>query len=144
MAEGDHPGDGAARARPRARRAGRNDPEGPRADSVSSAGSSPTRLRPRVRQARRMGALLPRPKAICLECGTVSIYSQHINRRCARLFEIEGEEDPVPCEGHFSSAVAPDNWIVCPDCGATGFRDNAPCTRCSATGWRYVSGDTPR
>ena len=108
-----------------------------------SAGSG-VRLRPRVRQARRAGARLPRPKAICPECGTVSVFSQHINRRCARLFEVEGEEEPVRCEGHFGSAVTQDRWTMCPDCGATGVSDDVACPRCRATGWCYRGRDTPR
>jgi hypothetical protein len=104
----------------------------------AAAGRGPVRLRPRVRQARRTGARLPRPKAICPECGTVSIYSEHINRRCAKQWEIEGEDEPVRCEGRFRGAVAPDRWAACPDCGATGMLGDAPCPPCGATGWRYI------
>ena len=66
------------------------------------------------------------------------MYSEHINRRCAKTFEVEGEEEPVRCEGRFKGAVAPDNWAACPDCAATGFRDDAPCATCAGAGWRYV------
>ena len=102
------------------------------------------RLRPRVKRARRTDARLPRPKAICPECGTVSVYSQHINRRCAKLFEIAGEDEPVRCEGRFRGAVAPDRWAICPDCGATGVLDEAPCPRCGGIGWRYTGDARPR
>ena len=85
-----------------------------------------------------MGALLPRPKAICPQCGTVSVYSEHINRRCAKTFEVEGEEEPVRCEGRFKGAVAPDNWVMCADCGGTGVVGEAACETCNGAGWRYV------
>jgi len=101
------------------------------------AGRGQVRLRPRVKQARRTGVPLPRPKAICPECGTVSIYSEHINRRCAKRWEIEGEDEPVRCEGRFRGAVAPEGWAACPDCAATGMVGDAPCARCGGTGWRY-------
>jgi hypothetical protein len=107
-------------------------------------GRARVRLRPRVRQARRTGARLARPKAICPECGTVSIYSEHINRRCAKQFEIEGEAEPVRCEGRFKAAVAPDDWRLCPGCGATGVEDDAACPRCDGTGWRHAGGDKRR
>jgi hypothetical protein len=97
------------------------------------------RLRPRVKKARRTDALLARPKAICPECGKVSIYTEHINRRCAQYFEVQGEEEPVRCEGRFRSAVAREDWIACPDCGATGVLDEAPCRRCNGSGWRYAA-----
>jgi hypothetical protein len=129
MAQEDHPGDAPARARPRS---------GHRAAGIT------VRLRPRVRQARRAGARLPRPKAICPECGTVSTFSQHINRRCAKLFDVEGEDEPVRCEGRFGGAVTADRWTMCPDCGATGVSDDAPCPRCNGTGWCYRGGDRPR
>jgi hypothetical protein len=101
------------------------------------AGRGLVRLRPRVRQARRTGAVLPRPKAICPECGTASIYSEHINRRCAKQWEVEGEDEPVRCEGRFRGAAAPDRWASCPACGATGVVGDASCPQCAATGWRY-------
>ncbi|HUA52467.1 MAG TPA: hypothetical protein VMB81_09900 [Candidatus Sulfotelmatobacter sp.] len=85
-----------------------------------------------------MGALQPRPKAICPECGTVSIYSEHINRRCAKTFEVEGEEEPVRCEGRFKGAVAPENWTMCADCGGSGAVGDAACESCGGTGWLYT------
>jgi len=91
-----------------------------------------------------MGALLPRPKAICPQCGTVSVYSEHINRRCAQTFEVEGEEEPVRCEGHFKGAVAPENWTLCADCGGTGVVGDDACGTCHGAGWRYVGNRAAR
>ena len=96
-----------------------------------------------------MTARQPRPKAICPECGTVSVYSEHINRRCAKTWEVpsevvEGEFETVRCEGRFKGAVAPENWESCADCGATGFIGDAPCPRCDGTGWRYVGAPLRR
>jgi ribosomal protein S27AE len=85
-----------------------------------------------------MGAKLPRPKAYCPECGTVSVYSEHINRRCAKTWQVEGEDEPVRCEGRFKGAVAPDNWAECQDCAGGGVSGDAPCPRCAGAGWRYV------
>ncbi len=94
-----------------------------------------------------MTARQPRPKAYCPECGTISVYSEHINRRCAKTWEvpsevIEGETETVRCEGRFKGAVASDNWVECAECRATGFVGEEACARCGGAGWRYVGART--
>jgi hypothetical protein len=96
------------------------------------------RLRPRVKQARSPSAKQPRPKARCSECGTASVYTEHIGRRCARTWELPDQEEPERCEGRFKAAVSPGDWVVCVDCGATGTAGDAECQRCLGAGWRYV------
>jgi len=83
-----------------------------------------------------MATKQPRPKARCPLCGTVSIYSEHINQRCVTVLNPE-DEHPVHCEGKFQGAVAPQDWVACPDCGTTGVDDDAPCRRCVGAGWLH-------
>jgi hypothetical protein len=78
----------------------------------------------------------PRPKARCPLCGTVSIYAEHINRRCVTVLDPDAEP-PTKCEGRFRGAVAPEDWAECPACGGTGARDGDPCARCRGDGWLY-------
>ena len=96
------------------------------------------RLRPRVKQARSVSAKLPRPKARCSECGWVSVYTEHVNRRCARTWELPDQDEPERCEGRFKAAVSPSDWIPCADCRITGMAGDAECQRCLGAGWRYV------
>jgi hypothetical protein len=85
-----------------------------------------------------MGARLPRPKAFCPACGTVSVYSEHIGRRCAKTWDVPGEEEPKRCDGRFKGAVSPGDWVECPTCRATGMAGDASCESCHGAGWRYV------
>ncbi|MBI3516118.1 MAG: hypothetical protein HY060_18965 [Proteobacteria bacterium] len=76
----------------------------------------------------------PRPKACCTECGTVSIYSEHIGQRCAaRSRTGEGGR----CEGRFKAATAWDDWIACAACRATGEHEGEACVQCAGDGWHY-------
>ncbi len=109
-----------------------------------NAEASPSRrLRPRVKQARSISARLPRPKARCTECGTVSVYTEHINRRCAKTWEIPDQEEPERCEGRLRGAVSPGDWVMCTDCRASGFGGEAPCERCLGAGWCSVGDARP-
>jgi hypothetical protein len=76
---------------------------------------------------------------MCPLCGMTSVYTQHINRRCAKTWEEEGVEEPVRCEGHFKAAVSPRDWLACPQCRATGYQgEEGWCGRCDGAGWTYV------
>jgi hypothetical protein len=83
-----------------------------------------------------MASKQPRPKARCPSCGAVSIYSEHINRRCVTVLN-PGDEPPIHCDGKFRGAVAPQDWAECPDCRATGVHDREPCRRCAGAGWLH-------
>jgi hypothetical protein len=81
-------------------------------------------------------ATRPRPKARCPACGTVSIYSEHIGRRC--VARLNGAGRPR-CHGRFKAATAWDDWIACPACGTSGEHNGEPCAQCAGDGWHYFS-----
>ncbi|MEJ0070559.1 MAG: hypothetical protein WDO24_19705 [Pseudomonadota bacterium] len=83
-----------------------------------------------------MATRQPRPKARCPACGTVSIYAEHINRRCVTILDPDSEP-PTRCEGVFRGAVAAEDWTECPACHATGLQGDAACSRCGGNGWLY-------
>jgi ribosomal protein S27AE len=83
-----------------------------------------------------MATRQPRPKARCPACGTVSIYAEHINRRCVKILDPDSEP-PTYCDGVFRGATGAENWTECPACHATGARDDATCPRCGGDGWLY-------
>lgn len=79
----------------------------------------------------------PRPKARCPECGTVSIFAEHINRRCATRHKLP-DGNVERCAGTFQGAVEPGDWNACPDCGTTGVTDDGDCPHCAGAGWLYA------
>jgi DnaJ-class molecular chaperone len=83
-----------------------------------------------------MASKQPRPKARCESCGAVSIYTEHINRRCVAVLN-PGEDEPIRCEGKFHGEVDPKAWAECPACRATGTHDSEICSRCGGAGWLH-------
>ena len=73
-----------------------------------------------------------RPVGICPRCHRVVRAFDQISKKCAK---------PLPfgakCPGVIRTALMADEWIECPDCGATGRIDSRVCTRCNGEGWLY-------
>jgi hypothetical protein len=71
-------------------------------------------------------------------CGTVSIYSEHIGRRCARRRGI------VRCHGRFKAVTAREDWLACAACATTGEHGGEPCAHCAGDGWLYFTQPAAR
>ena len=73
----------------------------------------------------------PLPVGVCTRCGNRTTSAEFINQRCGR--RINGKR----CDGAYGSAIRPDDWAKCRDCGATGWTGQEKCASCNGSGWTY-------
>ena len=73
-----------------------------------------------------------RPVALCPRCRAVVRAFEAIGKKCARPVALGAK-----CPGVIRSALTADEWIECPDCGASGRIGDKVCARCNGEGWLY-------
>lgn len=69
----------------------------------------------------------PIPQAICTRCNEIHP-ARSINTKC---YKTKG------CKGIVRSMLHKNNWKECPDCNATGEKDDIMCRTCKGNGWLY-------
>jgi DnaJ-class molecular chaperone len=74
----------------------------------------------------------PRPVGICPRCHKVVRAFEEIGKKCAKPRPFGAK-----CPGVIRTALTADEWIECPDCGASGRIDSDVCPRCNGEGWLY-------